>query len=241
MSTRVIHGVGKPRIVKVTDVTYTRTVASGSATTIEYTTGFALEDDLYLKVVRTVDDNGDSIYAIIQSHDYINHISTVDEWIGGDSDANVPAVGATAYIEGYAVDLPYCGQLIERFRLDAIQHKLANGNINTNKRGWYYSATLDYSNHLTKEDFQTWGNLLGIGENDFWFYPRRDNPDIYYRVTFPEDFTLEFAQKKHHINHKLVIIELIGTRRITSIDLTSEPGETFGYGQSYASGMYLGD
>jgi hypothetical protein len=124
---------------------------------------------------------------------------------------------------GTTINLPYCSSLTERFSNDFIQTKLNNGNINTKKRGYYYSATLDYSTGMSKEVLESLEPLFSTSQNDFYFYPRSDNTNIYYKVNFPENFALEIAQKKFHRGHKNIILEFIGVERLTSVDLTNDP------------------
>lgn len=120
-----------------------------------------------------------------------------------------------------SISLPYCDSLVERFSSDFIQSKLTSGDLNTYKKGWYYSATLSYEKRMTKAVLESLEPLFDVSYTDFYLLPRLDNTNIFYIVDFPQDFSFQFMQKPFHGGHRGVVLEFVGTRRLTTIDLTS--------------------
>jgi len=243
----VIHGIGKPRILLSPDTTYFQgAVLEANATSVTLKTVDSSLSDWEGRLIEGTDINGDYVYAVIQSKNGNTFI--IDRWFGGDDIDYInagfpsPVVNNLVRIRGKVIDLPYCNQLTENFTLDTIHRKLFNGSLSIIKRGWWYSATLDYSRFISKETLQSLELAFNIGETFFRFYPRRDNPNVHYKVYFSEDFVLSFYQGRFHKGHKGVIIPLVGYERTTNIDLTSEISYRFlGYGDVYGETEYLGN
>lgn len=241
MSYNVIHGIGAPRIitssVKVAEGDID-TVSSETTLTIHALAGskvvFLLDSGIG-RLAVTKDANGDTIFSRVTQvlTDYNTFVFTA--WLGGDpATGNIPVLGNKVEFYGFVLDLPLCQNLIEGFKLDGYDKKFENGDIEPVKKGWYYSAVLDYSGHVKAAVLKKIGILIDITQKKFLLYPRSDNPDISYVVDFAPGFTLQFQQKKHHKNHKLVVLELRGLKRLAKPDFDSIPNDQmYGYGEYF--------
>ena len=237
----VIHGSGKPRIEITTTNIYSDTVHASniSTTTVRLVTGTdldLLDDNKILKnrLITTLNSTSEVTMGRILSWENVTDILTVDSWSNG-----IPVAAAVLTIGSFRIDLPFCQSLIENWTPDFITRKLANGNINFIKRGFYYSVILDYSQYADGDLVEDFATIFKTLYKDFTFYPRLDNTDIAYVVDLSPETTLQLAQAKGHRFHKLLRIELIGTRRLSDVNL-KQPADT-GYGYAPYGGEGYGD
>jgi len=241
----VIHGTGKPRILSTETPVITDVVNSLGAGFVKLDTDYTTNMNntygtgnwtLVNRWIETFDANNDNIYAKITSVDNSDIQKLyIDQWYGGDIEvANEPVAGHNIFIKGFIVELPYCENLTEQYELDARMRKLENGKMRIDKRGWWYRAVLNYQSFIKKTVLQSLEFVFNLGENDFYFIPRADNPDIFYQVNFPEDYSLQFSQLRQHDGHSGINIVLVGMQRLRDINLTSEPVyHAYGYGEYY--------
>jgi hypothetical protein len=234
----VLHGTGKPRFEidfgnrNVVEFTITGlviavvkfdTVAAASVNLdyIENTVG------LKQRVISGVNTLGGITRASIVSYDNTAKTLTVDAFNNG---AAVTSTDLTISI--YRIDLPYCQSLIERFTPEDIVRKLYNGGLARTRKGWRYSAILDYGRYATKEMIQ---KLRWLYRNDspdfFWFYPRLDNLAVVYKVTLDPEYVVQLQQRQRHTGHLFFNILLIGYERLNNLPFEIETTST-GYGEA---------
>lgn len=240
MADNVIHGTGKPRFVLPTGVILTdKTVGSSTSTsvTLAEATDLTTLDAQYGLAgyeVWTKNSSAETTYGVIQSYNDGTDTLTVDEWSNGNPNAT-----AALYIQGIAIDLPYCQRLTETFTPDFITKKLLSGNIVRIKRGFYYSASLDYARYFHKDEMEVIRRLFNKIMNGCGFYPRVDNKALFYAVDIDPESSISFYQLKNHQGHGGIIINIIGTQRLASIPFL-EPSETGGYGEDYGESYGYG-
>ena len=229
MADFVIHGIGKPRFILPTAKFFSgNTVASSTSTQVVITelvspppkfTGYADLDALNLAVGGLVgmefwsyNSDDEQTWAVVRS--YINGTNTIviDAWSNG-----APEATQSCYVQGRVIDLPYCQRLTERFTPDFIVKKMLNGNIRRIKRGFYYSATLDYGRYLKKADMRVLEYLFTASMNGCGFYPRKDNTSILYDIDIDPESSIEFYQLAKHQGHGGVVINIVGIKRIPKI------------------------
>lgn len=237
MATNVIHGTGKPIINITTSPILTDTIKAltGSNLIVELNTTATSLANLntqyglvnYLLYSYT---SGDVLtWGRITSYTETGgDLLTVDGWHLN----NVPAVGKACWIQNIWIQLPYCQRLTEFWTPDFIVHKLFNGNIKTNKRGFYYSANLDYSGYAHKDTIQLFRPLLRTDSSNIYFIPRADNEAIRYKVDLSPESQIALNQIQQHSGHRSFMIDLIGTERLTFIQL-GDSSASSGYGDDY--------
>lgn len=234
----VIHGSGKPRFEIQTPVALTDTVASSSATTVVLTTTTTLDtvDDVHVLTNRLVESYsaGELTYGRIKSWDQTSKTLTVESWNNGN-----PTAGQVVTVKNFRIDLPYCQALIENWSPDFLSYKMYSGDIKTTKRGFYYSALLDYSQWLGGSIVEYLRPLYRNDWKEFTFYPRLDNTDVSYVVDIDPSTAFQIRQARGNRGHKLVQIKLIGVRRLADINLQT-PAE-MGYGAPPYGGIGYGD
>ena len=212
----VIHGVGKPRILlSYTQInTGTDTVTSGTAISVTINTATSYTPGQIVNhLIETIDSAGSLIAGKITAWNDSTKIATVDSWAGGGT----PDATRIVIIRGRVIELPFCTNILaEAFNIDVVKHKLYNGDIYTIKKGWYVKIILDYSNHISGENLALLEPLLDSGQDDFYVYPRSDNPSIKYKVNFPEGYSFGYAQKPFHRAHKSVVLVFVGAKRLTT-------------------------
>jgi len=231
----VLHGTGKPRFVfhplrtvtlAIDDAWTTRFIPSDTSIdldSLEETVGLINRD------VTQVDSANDVVTAQILSYDNVTKVITTTTFSPHKPDAPGDVIIGDHYI-----DLPYCESLEETFTPDFIVHKMFNGNIKTIKKGWYYSAVLDYGNYATVDtlDRLKWLYQKNITYS-IYFYPRLDNPNISYKVDLSQD-SFSISQRQHHLGHRLVSVSIIGLELIPNLPLNKNLSTTpQDYGDSY--------
>jgi len=236
-NTTVLHGEGKPRLWVITDAIWTGTNSAGAATTITLNGTPALDDlDTEYGLANFVVYSYSSsvlTWAKIVSWNDGTDVLTVDAWNNGTPDNS-----QTTYIQHKRLDLPYCQSLIETFTPDFVVKKMLDGSIRRIKRGYYYSAALNFSRYINKNTFMLFRDLYRIDYSRFAFYPRLDNQGLVYQVDLAPGTDLTFHQLRAHQGHGAVVINLVGIERLTEVKLydpTVEAGYGYGYGQSYGT------
>lgn len=224
----VIHGSGKPRFEIQTPVVLTDTAASSGATSVTLTTTTTLDTInithvLLNRIVKSINTTNGETYGRCTSWDQTSKVLYVESWNNGN-----PTAGQDVVIQNFRIDLPFCQALIESWIPDFLSYKMFSGDIKLTKRGFYYSALLDYSQWMGGSIVEYLRPLYRNDWTGFIFYPRLDNLDISYVVDIDPSTAFQIRQAKGHRGHKLVQIKLIGTRRLADVNLQT-PTET-GYG-----------
>jgi hypothetical protein len=232
----VIHGSGKPRFEIATPTVLTDTVASSTATSVVLTTTADLDTlntthVLLNRLVETVNTTSGVTFGRVTNWDQSSKTLNVESWNNGN-----PTAGQAVVIKSFRIDLPFCQSLIESWSPDFITKKLFSGNISINKRGFYYSAILDYSQWMDGDLVEYLRPLYRNDWKEFMFYPRLDNLNVSYVVDISPETEFSIRQTRGHKAHKLVQIKLIGTRRLADINLLVPTGT--GYGTGYGTDGY---
>jgi len=166
--------------------------------------------------------------ATITAYSDVDHTITTELWDYYNVDSDVT-------VDQYVIDLPYCQSLVETFIPSFLKHPMFNGRVKTKKKGWYYSAVLDYGDYLSLANIDKLKWLYRDDVDFLVFFPRLDNPYISYRVDLTEEpFTI--SQRQQHLGHRLVSISIHGIERLASIPLDANliPTTTeIGYGKQY--------
>ena len=223
----VIHGSGKPRFEIQDSAILSNTVGSATSTSVVLGSAASLDDlnathILLNRLVKTLSSSGETFGRITSWVDASDTIS-VESWSNG-----TPVNSSALTIEGFRIDLPFCQALIESWTPDFLTYKMYSGNIENTKRGFYYSAILDYSQWMGGSIVEYLRPLYNTKWKNFTFYPRLDNTDISYVVEIDPSTAFQIRQARGHRAHKLVQIKLIGVRRLPEINLTTVT--TTGYG-----------
>lgn len=135
----------------------------------------------------------------------------------------IPKINSSLTSKYYGYDLPYCqNNLIETFTPEVIMTPLWNGTRDFYIKGFWYSARLDYSNRSTPSITTAFTKLYD-SERDYsvMLYPRKDNLGIGYAVDLNPDSSVTLAQKMNHLGMKYFVADLIGTTRLSSVNLDS--------------------
>lgn len=244
MADNVIHGTGKPRFILPTDVflgtgytvssaTSTQIVISGTPDleTINNSAGGLVG----MQVWSQNSDSEDTWGKITAYNDTTDTLTIVSTWSNG-----TPNNGKLVYIKGRLVDLPYCQRLTERFVPDFIVKKMFDGSIRRIKRGFYYSATLDYARYFHKDEMQILKYLYEKTMNGCGFYPRLDNTAVLYTVDIDPESEISFYQLKNHQGHGGIVINIVGITRVANIPL-SDPTQTLTDTITDDAGEYITD
>ncbi len=234
----VIHGTGKPRLVVITDILEQGEIVSAGSSTVEVTlTNFpsvqALADIHGVAgiIIFSLNNDNEETIAVVTGYLESTTIFTIKYWTNGAA-----KVGANYYLKDYAIDLPYCQRLTEIWMPDYRLSKRFNGKLKIKKKGFYYRATLDYSQYLSAEVLSKLRNLYRIDRKGILFYPRVDNNDVNYYVDIDPNESLEFYQLQHAQGHGGVIISLIGLERVPEASIYNlETSTTLGYGYMYGT------
>lgn len=215
MADHVIHGEGKPRFTIDTPRIWSGTNSASSATSITLNGSPVLDDlnnvfGLINALVRsgTTDSPAEDTVGKITAYNDTTDILTIDEWSNG-----TPGVSKPVIIQNKRIDLPFCQRLIETFTPDFIVKKMITGEIRRNKRGFYYSARLDYSRYFHKDNMALLKDLFNINNSNFVFYPRVDNLSVSYPIDIDPESEVSFYQLQAHQGHGGVIINIIGLSR----------------------------
>jgi hypothetical protein len=217
MADNVIIGTGKPRFVLPTSIIHTNTVSASNTTTVTLTTATdltQLDEDWGLKGLQIWSTNTDDedTWGVIQSFNDTSDVLTVESWSNGN-----PEVTKSLRFQGRIIDLPYCQRLTERYSPDFIEKKLLGGRIVKDKRGFYYSATLDYSGFFHKDEMEIIRHLFDSSMNGCGFYPRKDNTAVFFSVDISNDSEISFYQLQRHQGHGGIAIHIFGIERIPKI------------------------
>ena len=243
MATNVIHGTGKPIISISTPSIHTNTILAltGSNLIVE------LDTDVDLAALNALHGLTNYILYSYTSADVLTwgrivsysetggDFITVNAWQNG-----TPALTKAVNIQNVWLELPYCQRLTEMWIPDFVVHKLYNGNINRRKRGFYYSANLDYSGYAHKNTIVLFKQLLRIDRSEIYFYPRADNLAIVYKVDLSPESEIVLNQIQQHAGHRSFAINLIGVERLPEIpidDSAASSGYGDDYGMSYGTGL----
>jgi hypothetical protein len=241
MSTKVVHGEGKPRIIVQLDASLYYT---GSVTEVDLENNIltldeevTFNDNLLNRLIRCINGDGEYTYAKITGYDQENLQVVVDKW------SNLfPTVDG--YIIGdYVIDLPYCqNNLVERFVPDfGPAKKIWNsGRLYRTLRGFYYKVLLDYSRYTEKELLMEMERVYDKARTEpFLFYPRSDNPEVYYLCEIEPESELQFAQLQRHQGHRLVQFNFYGVERLDKVPLSSNLDTIIGLGNSVMSDEFV--
>lgn len=226
----VIHGEGKPRIIIDDPAIHTNTVLSATSSTVTLTTAVDLTtlDAISVvigRVASSYNSSNELTRGKITAFDDSTNQLTVESWNNG-----TPANTKTVTISYVQIDLPYCQSLIEKWTPDFIYKKRFNGDISRMKRGYYYSAFLDYSGFADSGLVSSLRGLYLLSTNQILFYPRVDNLSVVYNVDISPDTEFQLMQAKRHSGHKLTTINLVGVVRLSKINLQTP--STTGYGDA---------
>jgi hypothetical protein len=165
MADHVIHGTGKPRFGIPSGTFWTGTNSAATATTI--TLNNAGVSDLLdglnsqygvknmLVWSLTSDSPPQDTHGKVTAYNNATDVLTVDSWSNGTPDNPV-----ATYLQHKRIDLPYCQRLTEIWTPDFIVKKMLDGDIKVKKRGFYYSASLDYAKYLHKDEVESLRDLF---------------------------------------------------------------------------------
>ncbi|MCP4394538.1 MAG: hypothetical protein GY804_09775 [Alphaproteobacteria bacterium] len=244
MADNVIHGEGKPRFGVPTEKIWEGTNSAATSTTITLNgtpdlDGLDSEWGLVNCLVwsRTSDSPAETTHGKITAYNDSTDVLTVDSWSEGTPDTSQPT-----YIQHKRIDLPFCGRdrLIEGFVPDTISKKMLTGNINTNKRGFYYRAALHYVEYLHKDNMELLRDLFNKNFSHFIFYPRVDNTALFYKVDIDPKAEVSFYQLRAHQGHGGIIINIIGLTRLDKIPFI-DPVQVVAGAITDADGIYVTD
>ena len=116
--------------------------------------------------------------------------------------------------------LPYPKTFREFFKPEVLHKELYSGSISTTIKGWWYSAELDYGSYIAVATLQSLDNVYDKTRvTNMRFYPR--NSSVYYSVELDPETALMLQQRSFNRAHKNFVLKLIGTARLSSVDLTS--------------------
>ena len=241
MADYVIHGTGKPRIIiSTTTPIHTNTVKAVVSLVLELNSAVDLAAldltyGLVNAVVYSTNSSGQSTHGkILSFSETAGDFLTVESWSN-----STPKVGDACWIQGYQLDLPYCQKLSEGWIPDSKYTKLYGGKIHRKKRGFYYFASLDYSNYIDKETLLLFRQLLRMNTQSIIFYPRKDNTAISYNVDISSDSEILLSQIQHHLGHRNFAINLVGVERLTEIPV-DDGDVSGGYGDDYGINYGVG-
>lgn len=251
MATNVIHGTGKPRIAITTPIIHSNVISEITddsmgdvvgATVVKLTnaisgglTGLNTIYGLKNAILWAYNSSGVETWGkILSFSDTAGHFITIESWENG-----IAVASSACWIQGYRLDLPYCQKLTEIWIPDFTVHKLYNGKIYRNKKGFYYSASLDYSSYIHKDDLGLFRQLLRNDKYEILFYPRRDNISVAYKVDISPESEIILNQMQHHAGHRSFVINLIGVERLTEVPVY-DPESSGGYGDDYGTDYGIG-
>jgi len=232
-STKVISGVGLPRLIVVKNTIYT----SAGATT--YTSSSVSEAGspslsalrvghrITSYVVIGGDKPNKPVFGKITAIDEANDVITVDSWIGG-----TPTNGQTFIVDGFVVDLPRCQEMTEIFTPDQLVHKLRRSRKETKFYGFDYQCILDYSAYATGDMFYDLLPALNLKQDDrLILIPRRDAPRFQYNVFFAESISLSLYGKTPGYRKPVFVFqtkESVATWRMVKLGYGTHHGTDYG-------------
>ncbi len=160
----------------------------------------------------------------------------------------------------FEIDRPVA--IIEKFIPEIIEHKLYNGKKRFICKGFWYEATLDFSNYISKETLMALGVFFdstrqwynGYGTPTIIFYPRHidfykgGNPKIFYNVEIDPESEIVIKQMAMRSGHRDFILKLKGVERLARIPLlpgdtllTNEMSRALPYGSEEGYGTQYGE
>jgi hypothetical protein len=238
----VLHGTGKPRFVAITDTIEYGTVVTATASSVtinltNYSTLQSLDEDkgLYGLLIYTVNADNEETAGAVIGYAESTSIAIIRYWTNG-----LPKDNANYTARNYVIDLPYCQKLTERWTPDMVIRKRLNGKIRTKKKGFYYSATLDYSRYIGADTLSILRPLFSTNTKSILFYPRVDNSKIFYVVDISPDTAFELYRLQNHQGHGGFMIEIIGLDRIPEPMMYNPLLVTEGYGYNYGTDYGIG-
>jgi hypothetical protein len=229
MISKVIHGEGKPRIVIPSLELFSGSIISITGLfNIELSGTFVFDSSVMNKMAYTYNANNEVTKGKVISYSNELRLFIVDKW-----DNLPPVVGKKVSIHDIVIDLPYCqsGGLNESFSIDAgpIKKMWNTGRKRVKIKGFYYGAVLDYSKNVETVFIQSLQPLYDASRTtSFIFYPRSDNPAIYYDCEIDPESKLEFAQLVRHQGMKNIQLRIMGLDRIQKPDLLSNLSTVLG-------------
>ena len=244
----VIHGEGKPVFWIPTESIWNGTNSASSATTITLNAAAGVLDGLnnewvlanFIVWSLNTETPAEETFGRITSYVDATGVLTVSSWNNGTPDTSV-----ATRIQSKSIYLPYCQRLTEIFTPDFIVKKMLDGSIRRNKRGFYYSASLDYARYFHKDEMLLIRDLFNTKYEVFRFFPRIDNTGLFYEVDISPDTEMAFYQLKHHQGHGGVVINLTGIARVDKIpffdlavDVTKVETDDTGLYETDDSGIY---
>jgi hypothetical protein len=234
ISVSEVFGSGVPRLV----VEYPDDLYSSASTTFTDTTCvIGGSPDLTILALNmrcwALTTGAEFTFGKITDVDDGTDTITVEEWSNG-----TPPNGATLYVNGWVIDLPYCETLVERFEPDYIVHPLYGGfagaRLISRWRGWKYTADLVYSTYLSGETLYDLRPALNMDVDDkLILIPRKSAPGFQYNVIYAE--TISVAPFGYQKGHKGVIIKLRGTENVGEWPI--QAGYGFNYARDYGTGL----
>jgi len=120
--------------------------------------------------------------------------------------------------------LPYCDSLVESFEPEIYQVRLYSGTLETRIIGWWYSAELNFSKHLSLTDLQSLHNgtaklFSTTSRGTIRLYPYSSS--VYYAVELDAEQALAIMHRPFNEGHSGIKLKFNGTSRISTIDLTT--------------------
>lgn len=220
MSSKVLHGEGKPRIIVPTSVILSGNTRDAGTTWVELDGSPTIPSTVRGKMVYTANVSAQITKGRIIDYNDTGDTLTVTGWDNG-----LPDPGAPYEVKGFNIDLPYCESLTETFQplFKPLKKYFSTKKKIRQLEGWYYYATLDYSSFM---EFDTLTLLKPLFDTatlgEFTFLPRRDNPNVTYQCNLLPDGNFDIAQLTEHQGHKNVTIQLEGLELLSKIELEQQ-------------------
>ncbi len=223
MSTKVLHGEGKPRIVIDETAIYTGTIDSRSGHVFTLTGTPVLTANVIDRMLVSLNSSDEATIGKITAYNSTNYTVTVESF------SNLfPADTKAATIEDKVIDLPYCESLEEQIEIVMKPPKTLYHNKKKIREieGFYYYTALNYSSFA---DLNLISKLQDIYDSarakNFTFYPRLDNMMVSYLCEVDPEYPINFAQLKYHQGHRGVIFGFEGVEMLTKAPLSSNLNE----------------
>jgi len=227
-STKVINGVGTPRLIVIKGTIYTSAGATTYTATSVTEAGSPSLAALKIghRITAFVVSSGHPnkpVFAKITAIDDTGDVITVDEWIGGTPTNAQPFV-----VDGFVIDLPRCQEMTEVFTPDYLLHKLYPRKKKPKFRGWDYRCILDYSAFTTGDMLFDLRPAFSLGEDDrLILLPRKDAPAFQRNVFYADAISLSLYGKSAGYRKPVFVFD-------TTENLASWP-ILDGYGSNFAN------
>lgn len=237
-STRVINGVGKPRLIVLADVqymstgatTYTATDVTEAGTPALVAAGVKIGQRISSFQVISGQPNK-PIYGKITNIDDVTDKISVDAWKGG-----TPTNGQAFTVDGFVIDLPRCQEMTEIFGPDYLLHPLYGGDEGTKEetkfQGWEYRCVLDYSKFSTGDMLVDLQPALNRKSGDrLILVPRVDAAEFQYNVRFVDAISL--SKYGRSAGYRKPVFVFKSKENLASWPIQS--GYGYGYAQAYGT------